>query len=384
MDRLPSNDRDHAAGMTPDWHSASADVAARRPASGQDRSALNVQAVPEAAARESWDIEAIEAVASLMLALVPGGEPDANQWMMLAASGIRDLMRASVPTVGPAVGVSVWHIESAMTDSPPGSAWIPLASGVSGYASGSIATRIDEDLGRGGASDDLPRGWGPRSGSPRSGAWVLDDIMSPAAFALTRYAAFRRETRLGSFCRLCTPETSERAGRWIIVQVDLPEVASPDRAGTGPAAAPADAAATIERVRMLLRALGPSIARAYAQQVGRTMARRSAMLARTSTSQRRIFELMIAGYRERAIAEKIHRSIHTVHDHIKSIYAAMGVASRFELLQLWQGVLPYQHPAHMLPGEANPEMKIHTWVTAADERARQASLRPPSIRATPA
>ncbi len=378
MDRFSSNDRDHAAGMRHDWHSAGADSHEWRHGSGPDRAA------PDAAGRESWDLGAVAAVASAMVKLLPGGEPDARHWMTLAASCIRDLMLECVPAVRPAVGVSVWHIEAAMATSPPGSTWNPLASAVCGYASGPIATRIGEDLARGGASDDLPRGWRPRNGSPRSGAWLLEDIMSPAEFALTRYAAFRHEARLGPFCRLCTPETSERAGRWMIVQVDLPEVFGPDRAGSGSGVPSADAAATMERVRMLLKAIGPSIARAYAQQVGRPMARRNAMLARASTSQQRIFELMIEGLKERAIAQRIHRSVHTVHDHIKSIYAAMGVNSRFELLQLWHGVLPHQHPAHMLSGDANPEVKIHTWVTAADERARQVSLRPPSIRTTPA
>jgi DNA-binding CsgD family transcriptional regulator len=213
--------------------------------------------------------------------------------------------------------------------------------------------------------------------------------MSPLEFSLTRYAAFRRELGLGAFCRLCVPESSERPGRWLIVQVDLPESApggqgltqqgeAASGAGLSDASATSTGIATSEQrpsvpamvsVRTLLEAIGPSIARAYALQVGARAARRAAMLARTSVSQRRIFELMIEGMTERQIGQMVHRSVHTVHDHIKSVYAAMGVGSRFELLQLWHGVLPPEHPARMLPENLNAEMKIYAWVTARKPKA---------------
>ncbi len=331
----------------------------------------------------------IAACASAMLKLVPGGELDAARWVMLAASSIRELVLSSVPSAGLVVGVSVWHVDAGVSAQPPASGWIALHTATNGYASARVASAIGEDLARGGPSDDLPRGSGPRGGPPTGGARLIADVMSPLEFSLTRYAAFRRELGLGAFCRLCVPESSERAGRWLIVQVDLPESAPEGQGLThqgeaeyGPGLADVSASSTgiatseqrpavpaMVSVRTLLEAIGPSIARAYALQVGATAARRAAMLARTSVSQRRIFELMIEGMTERQIGQMVHRSVHTVHDHVKSIYAAMGVGSRFELLQLWHGVLPREHPARMLPEELNPEMKIHAWVMAGQTDA---------------
>ncbi len=46
----------------------------------------------------------------------------------------------------------------------------------------------------------------------------------------------------------------------------------------------------------------------------------------------RVFELLVQGLLEREIAEKLFRSVHTIHNHTRAIYQAYEVNSRVELL----------------------------------------------------
>lgn len=60
-----------------------------------------------------------------------------------------------------------------------------------------------------------------------------------------------------------------------------------------------------------------------------------ALMERLSGAERRILPLLLTGRTEAQIAEMIHRSKHTVHDHAKRVYAAVGVSSRIELVLLF-------------------------------------------------
>lgn len=53
-----------------------------------------------------------------------------------------------------------------------------------------------------------------------------------------------------------------------------------------------------------------------------------------SKAQQRVYDLAIKGLTEKAIAQQLHRSHHTVHTHLKAIYAKFHVSSRAELLAL--------------------------------------------------
>jgi pSer/pThr/pTyr-binding forkhead associated (FHA) protein len=57
-------------------------------------------------------------------------------------------------------------------------------------------------------------------------------------------------------------------------------------------------------------------------------------LANLTPVQREVFDLVVAGCDENAIAERLGRSFHTVHHHVQAIYRKMGVHSRNELLAL--------------------------------------------------
>lgn len=71
------------------------------------------------------------------------------------------------------------------------------------------------------------------------------------------------------------------------------------------------------------------------------------LLGRLSDAQRRVLFYLIAGLTEPQIATKITRSRHTVHDHTKAIYAAMGVKRRVQLVHLFIGL----DPLELLPTE---------------------------------
>jgi DNA-binding NarL/FixJ family response regulator len=56
---------------------------------------------------------------------------------------------------------------------------------------------------------------------------------------------------------------------------------------------------------------------------------------RVSPAQLKVLELLLDGHTEPQIGEILGRSRHTVHDHTKAIYAALGVTSRVQLVLLF-------------------------------------------------
>ncbi len=70
------------------------------------------------------------------------------------------------------------------------------------------------------------------------------------------------------------------------------------------------------------------------------IARRFQLLNRLSESQRQVLGYLLMGLTEPQIAEKLHRSRHTVHDHTKAIYAVCGVQRRVHLVHTLAGLDP--------------------------------------------
>jgi DNA-binding CsgD family transcriptional regulator len=108
-----------------------------------------------------------------------------------------------------------------------------------------------------------------------------------------------------------------------------------------------------------LRLMTPLLRRVYDATVGRLGLHRAAVLARVSIAQRPIIHLLAEGLTEKQIASRIHRSQHTVHDHVKTIYASLAISTRHELMELWNGRMALVDPGRAsLPAVARPGLWI--------------------------
>jgi DNA-binding CsgD family transcriptional regulator len=64
---------------------------------------------------------------------------------------------------------------------------------------------------------------------------------------------------------------------------------------------------------------------------------RTELLLRLAPTQRPVLPLLAEGLSQRQIAERLGRSLHTVHDHVKGAYASLGISARHQLFVLWNG-----------------------------------------------
>jgi DNA-binding NarL/FixJ family response regulator len=72
-----------------------------------------------------------------------------------------------------------------------------------------------------------------------------------------------------------------------------------------------------------------------AQRGAALLKKRPDLCARLSDAQVKVLEYLLEGLTEPQIADLLNRSRHTVHDHTKAIYGAMGVNSRVQLVLLF-------------------------------------------------
>ncbi len=72
--------------------------------------------------------------------------------------------------------------------------------------------------------------------------------------------------------------------------------------------------------------------------LGQALVDPAGLLAKLTRTERRVLELLRSHATERAVADQMHRSPHTVHVHVKNIYRKMNVKSRKHLLQLFGDV----------------------------------------------
>ncbi len=73
------------------------------------------------------------------------------------------------------------------------------------------------------------------------------------------------------------------------------------------------------------------------------------VLKQLSENQRQVLAQLLHGLTEPQIAEKLHRSRHTVHDHTKTIYSACGVQRRVQLVRYFQGLDPEDLVSGQIP-----------------------------------
>ena len=75
-----------------------------------------------------------------------------------------------------------------------------------------------------------------------------------------------------------------------------------------------------------------TIEQQYVEAAKKLVASRPDIVGDMPPQQRSVCELLVAGLGEKQIAEVLTRSRHTIHDHTKRLYAAIGVDSRAHLV----------------------------------------------------
>ncbi|MGD9688288.1 MAG: LuxR C-terminal-related transcriptional regulator [Phycisphaerales bacterium] len=137
------------------------------------------------------------------------------------------------------------------------------------------------------------------------------------------------------------------------------------------------------------RVLTPYLAKMLEHCVWRPLQRHRELLAQVSPIQREILPMLAEGRTEREIAGRMHRSPHTIHDHVKTIYAILGISSRVELLDAWHGLAlaARANGAHAEPGSSPGEAGINGHGVRADgavlaepARPRDGMLESPAAR----
>lgn len=131
----------------------------------------------------------------------------------------------------------------------------------------------------------------------------------------------------------------DRTVRTVAVAVWCCDPSGPGIGGFGPAAGggggPKSDAHSRLWHRLVLANLWTALTHRYSIYRERFDRNHRLLLDRLTPAQRRIAQLMLQGVTEREIANRISRSQHTVHEHVKAIYRAWNVRSRAEFMAVW-------------------------------------------------
>ncbi len=161
----------------------------------------------------------------------------------------------------------------------------------------------------------------PAGVPPRDGVVTRRDVIGDAQWKESPIRHRRQVIGVDEFIRLTSTLNAPRDPGRLIIQLDRIDGQTWEE----------------ELLREFLVVVGPHFSQAYTSLVAVPQARRQMLLQRVSPVQRQILPLLIEGKTEREIALSMHRSPHTIHDHVKTIYAELGISSRYELLDLWSG-----------------------------------------------
>jgi hypothetical protein len=159
----------------------------------------------------------------------------------------------------------------------------------------------------------------------RSTDYVLclhrDAIYTPESWAVSRYRQVCAQLGFHEFVRCMHPLDQDNNRRWIIVEVH----------GCNELWRPTDT------ITSIVKAVVPGLAEAFDHHFLRRDRARAAILMRVAEPYRESVRLLAEGLSEAEIGKQIHRSTHTVHDHVKHIYRVLGVSTRLELHEVWMG-----------------------------------------------
>lgn len=108
----------------------------------------------------------------------------------------------------------------------------------------------------------------------------------------------------------------------------------------------------------LLSTFFRAIAQAAADRVMQPISTRRKLCEGLTAAQERVLVLLVEGLSFEGIATRLERSAHTVHDHAMSVYRALGVNSRFELVELWHGRAKPRRRPESREREGGPNERI--------------------------
>lgn len=152
-----------------------------------------------------------------------------------------------------------------------------------------------------------------------------NDAREMVADATQEQHSFEIRTGKGNRKRIMMPMPAFRGSRWLAIQIDTnlfnedPHFATLLTRGL-----------TVFRTGLMA---------SYERCVVGAERRESALMDRLTPPQQAVAKLLLEGMTESEAGKTLHRSKHTVHDHVKSIYAAFNVQSRVELVLKWMELM---------------------------------------------
>lgn len=238
-------------------------------------------------------------------------EPDSRDaWTQSAAEDLLDLVAGGASAM---VLVGEW--------SRGDGAWRTISLGLAGQYPPGAVRALQDQASRGWPDDDFSRTLAHASERGVGVCGRREEMMDDGAWARSAYAAFRRSIGLYDLARAVMSTDEGGHARQIVLQIDgLSETWR----------APRESVAALACVT---QAMLDSYRRVFVEPA----AARRRVLDSLSPTQQTIVPMLAEGMTEAKIAERIHRSAHTVHDHTRAIYRALGVRSRLELRDLWLG-----------------------------------------------
>jgi DNA-binding CsgD family transcriptional regulator len=218
-------------------------------------------------------------------------------------------------------------------------AWETHHFAMAGAVRPELASALEREAREGYPHDDVAFHAGQRGENPRPTWGARPMFMADDAWIHSAYAAFRRPLGLHEFARAVVPLQELDEPRTLLLQIDLLQAGA--EAGDWEVG--------------LVGGVAPAIVRAYHRRFVALREHREEIKRRLTPAQRKIVPLLVEGLSESQVAARVGRSAHTIHDHTKTIYHALGVSNRLQLRDLWFG--RRERAGRDMESESKPQAK---------------------------
>lgn len=212
-------------------------------------------------------------------------------------------------------------VVEAMIVRPADGVWQTVDAAVGGLLTEPMASALADDAAAGWANDDVGYEAGHRQVLQRVVSGTRRDLVGDRAWSVSSYGTRRRHLGLGEFARVLIPFEEVGVHHTLVLQWSATSTGHPPES----------------MFVLALENVARAVAQAYRERFITPREHQATLLARLTTTQRRIAPLLIEGKSESAVARELGRSAHTIHDHTKTIYHAWGVKSRMQMRDVWFG-----------------------------------------------